>query len=79
MWGSDWPVLNLNGDYLLWHSVANDAARFELSKRGTRSGVRRQRGRVLSTVNLSIVANSDPGIRFEIRYDANSHFNWSRR
>ena len=23
MWGSDWPVLNLNGDYLLWHSVAN--------------------------------------------------------
>jgi L-fuconolactonase len=23
MWGSDWPVLNQNGDYLLWHSVAN--------------------------------------------------------
>jgi L-fuconolactonase len=23
MWGSDWPVLNLNGDYLLWHSVAS--------------------------------------------------------
>jgi L-fuconolactonase len=23
MWGSDWPVLNLNGNYLLWHSVAN--------------------------------------------------------
>jgi L-fuconolactonase len=23
MWGSDWPVLNLNGDYLLWHSMAN--------------------------------------------------------
>jgi L-fuconolactonase len=23
MWGSDWPVLNLNGDYLLWHAVAN--------------------------------------------------------
>lgn len=23
MWGSDWPVLNLNGDYALWHSVAN--------------------------------------------------------
>ncbi|CAB3701511.1 amidohydrolase family protein [Paraburkholderia rhynchosiae] len=23
MWGSDWPVLELNGDYLLWHSVAN--------------------------------------------------------
>jgi L-fuconolactonase len=23
MWGSDWPVLDLNGDYLLWHSVAN--------------------------------------------------------
>ena len=23
MWGSDWPVLNLNGDYLLWHSVSN--------------------------------------------------------
>lgn len=23
MWGSDWPVLNLNGDYLLWHSVTN--------------------------------------------------------
>jgi L-fuconolactonase len=22
MWGSDWPVLELNGDYLLWHSVA---------------------------------------------------------
>ncbi|APR38006.1 amidohydrolase family protein [Paraburkholderia sp. SOS3] len=22
MWGSDWPVLNLNGDYLLWHSIA---------------------------------------------------------
>jgi L-fuconolactonase len=22
MWGSDWPVLNMNGDYLLWHSVA---------------------------------------------------------
>lgn len=22
MWGSDWPVLNLNGDYLLWHSLA---------------------------------------------------------
>jgi L-fuconolactonase len=22
MWGSDWPVLDLNGDYLLWHSVA---------------------------------------------------------
>jgi len=23
MWGSDWPVLNLNGDYLLWHAVAD--------------------------------------------------------
>jgi len=23
MWGSDWPVLDLNGDYLTWHSVAN--------------------------------------------------------
>ncbi|MFL9866723.1 amidohydrolase family protein [Paraburkholderia fungorum] len=23
MWGSDWPVLDLNGDYLIWHSVAN--------------------------------------------------------
>ncbi|CAG4889966.1 amidohydrolase family protein [Paraburkholderia saeva] len=23
IWGSDWPVLNLNGDYLVWHSVAN--------------------------------------------------------
>jgi L-fuconolactonase len=23
MWGSDWPVLNMNGDYLSWHSVAN--------------------------------------------------------
>lgn len=23
MWGSDWPVLNLNGDYLLWHAVAH--------------------------------------------------------
>ncbi|MGV2287793.1 amidohydrolase family protein [Trinickia sp. YCB016] len=23
MWGSDWPVLNLNGDYLLWHACAN--------------------------------------------------------
>jgi L-fuconolactonase len=23
MWGSDWPVLNLNGDYLLWHSLAS--------------------------------------------------------
>ncbi len=22
MWGSDWPVVNLNGDYLLWHSIA---------------------------------------------------------
>jgi L-fuconolactonase len=22
MWGSDWPVLNLNGDYRLWHSIA---------------------------------------------------------
>jgi len=22
MWGSDWPVLNVNGDYLLWHSIA---------------------------------------------------------
>ena len=22
MWGSDWPVLELNGDYLLWHSVS---------------------------------------------------------
>jgi L-fuconolactonase len=22
MWGSDWPVLDLNGDYLRWHSVA---------------------------------------------------------
>jgi L-fuconolactonase len=22
MWGSDWPVLNLNGDYLDWNSVA---------------------------------------------------------
>lgn len=22
MWGSDWPVVNLNGDYLRWHSVA---------------------------------------------------------
>jgi L-fuconolactonase len=22
MWVSDWPVLDLNGDYLLWHSVA---------------------------------------------------------
>jgi L-fuconolactonase len=24
MWGSDWPVLNLNGDYLLWHSIASE-------------------------------------------------------
>ena len=24
MWGSDWPVLNLNGDYLLWHSIATE-------------------------------------------------------
>jgi L-fuconolactonase len=24
MWGSDWPVLNLNGDYLTWHAVANE-------------------------------------------------------
>jgi L-fuconolactonase len=23
MWGSDWPVLEQNGDYLLWHSVAS--------------------------------------------------------
>ncbi|TKC79922.1 amidohydrolase [Trinickia terrae] len=23
MWGSDWPVLDLNGDYLLWHACAN--------------------------------------------------------
>ena len=23
MWGSDWPVLNLNGDYATWHAVAN--------------------------------------------------------
>jgi L-fuconolactonase len=23
MWGSDWPVLDLNADYLLWHSVSN--------------------------------------------------------
>ena len=23
MWGSDWPVLNLNGDYLQWHAVAD--------------------------------------------------------
>ena len=23
MWGSDWPVLNLNGDYPTWHAVAN--------------------------------------------------------
>ncbi|CAG4898449.1 amidohydrolase family protein [Paraburkholderia gardini] len=23
MWGSDWPVLNLNGDYPMWHAVAN--------------------------------------------------------
>ncbi|WP_153102458.1 amidohydrolase family protein [Paraburkholderia hayleyella] len=22
MWGSDWPVLNLNGDYLRWHASA---------------------------------------------------------
>ncbi|WJF91798.1 amidohydrolase family protein [Paraburkholderia bonniea] len=22
MWGSDWPVLNLNGDYLRWHGSA---------------------------------------------------------
>ncbi|WP_345815585.1 amidohydrolase family protein [Paraburkholderia sp. PREW-6R] len=22
MWGSDWPVLNLNGDYAQWHSTA---------------------------------------------------------
>ena len=22
MWGSDWPVLELTGDYLLWHSVS---------------------------------------------------------
>ncbi|WP_421031473.1 amidohydrolase family protein [Paraburkholderia kururiensis] len=22
MWGSDWPVLNLNGDYLRWHDAA---------------------------------------------------------
>jgi L-fuconolactonase len=22
MWGSDWPVLNLNGDYLGWHACA---------------------------------------------------------
>jgi L-fuconolactonase len=22
MWGSDWPVLDLNGDYLLWHAVS---------------------------------------------------------
>ncbi|MFL9876265.1 amidohydrolase family protein [Paraburkholderia megapolitana] len=24
MWGSDWPVLNLNGDYLQWHAVASE-------------------------------------------------------
>ncbi|QGZ64516.1 amidohydrolase family protein [Paraburkholderia acidisoli] len=23
MWGSDWPVLNLNGDYARWHACAN--------------------------------------------------------
>jgi L-fuconolactonase len=23
MWGSDWPVLNLNGDYARWHSSAH--------------------------------------------------------
>ncbi|SEB09056.1 amidohydrolase family protein [Paraburkholderia sartisoli] len=23
MWGSDWPVLNLNGDYPTWHAAAN--------------------------------------------------------
>ncbi|MGF6757836.1 amidohydrolase family protein [Paraburkholderia sp. GAS42] len=23
MWGSDWPVLNLNGDYERWHAAAN--------------------------------------------------------
>jgi L-fuconolactonase len=22
MWGSDWPVLNLNGDYAQWHDAA---------------------------------------------------------
>lgn len=24
MWGSDWPRLNLNGDYIRWHSIAKD-------------------------------------------------------
>jgi L-fuconolactonase len=24
MWGSDWPVLNLNGDYAGWHAVAHE-------------------------------------------------------
>lgn len=23
MWGSDWPVIDLNGDYLHWHAVSN--------------------------------------------------------
>ncbi|MDR5824278.1 amidohydrolase family protein [Caballeronia sp. LZ043] len=23
MWGSDWPVLNLNGDYAVWHATAS--------------------------------------------------------
>ncbi|MDR5784288.1 amidohydrolase family protein [Caballeronia sp. LZ065] len=23
MWGSDWPVLNLNGDYAAWHATAS--------------------------------------------------------
>jgi len=25
MWGSDWPVLNLAGDYLQWHAVADQS------------------------------------------------------
>jgi L-fuconolactonase len=27
MWGSDWPVLNLNGDYAQWHASAETLTR----------------------------------------------------
>ncbi len=46
MWGSDWPVLNLNGDYAVWFAAAQTLTeRFERSREG--GPLRHQRAIVL--------------------------------
>ena len=44
MWGSDWPVLNLNGDYAGWLAAAQTLLA-GLSDDGARSDLRRHRQR----------------------------------